>query len=92
MTHENIMKRGRRLLALAMRNREVERDAVVIAAEDIRKGDVFDFAGATLRAETITYYDPIVEIEAVGPFNVTTVTYLRFEGVKVFLPRAEIPA
>jgi hypothetical protein len=66
-----------------------ESGTVRIPVNELRVGDVFDFSGATLRAETITSIGTLVEIEAVGPFNVTTLHYLPFETITVFLPRAE---
>lgn len=76
---------------LMARRHRLEPGVVEVAAEDIRRDDVFDFAGANLRAATITYFDDLVEIEAVGPFGITTIHFLKFEAVKVFLPRAELP-
>lgn len=60
-----------------------------IPVSELCVGDVFDFAGATLRAEAITSIGTLVEIEAVGPFNAVTLCYLPFETITVFLPRAE---
>lgn len=63
----------------------------LVAAEEIEPGDVFDFAGATLRAVKVEKYEgaSLIEICAVGPFAGTTVHYLPFEEVRVFLPRAK---
>lgn len=67
-------------------------DSEVIPASHLRKDDVFDFAGATLRATSITSIGTLLEVEAVGPFNHTTLHFLPFEEMTVFLPRAEVRA
>lgn len=67
-------------------------ETTTIAAEDIRRNDILDFGGAELRVEQVTYVGLLVEVEAVGPYGPTSVHLFNQEAVRVFLPRAEVPA
>lgn len=62
-------------------------DSLEIVAGDLAVGDVFDFAGATLRVEVLQCQGDLIVVEGQGPFNKVALQYLKSEPVTVLLPR-----
>lgn len=63
-----------------------------VAAEDLREGDRFEFVGKDWTVEAHAVGDHLVDVQVSNEARNTTVKFLPFESVKVFLPRAEVVA